>query len=122
MRDRFIDLNDAKKRADYEQSHGGNPVKDFWVQVSEMVNDGSLNDVLGTVLEAREGEDDRLMEFVANGEFNLNDYTIQTYQSCQQNMSDCMKARENCLKAMRQSGHHSNDLWTYATTTKFTKL
>jgi len=122
MRDRFIDLNDAKKRADYERAHGGNPVKEFWVQVSEMVNDGSLNDVLGNVLEAREGEDDRLREFVADGEFNLNDYTIQTFQSCQQNMSDCMKARENCLKAMRQSGHHSNDLWTYATTTKFTKL
>jgi hypothetical protein len=33
-----------------------------------------------------------------------------------------MKARENCLKQMRTSGHHSNDLWTYCGNTKFTKL
>ena len=122
MRDRFIDLNDAKKRSDYEKANGGNPVKDFWVQVSEITNDSSMNDVLGVVLEAQEGEDERLMEFVANGEFNLNDFTIQTYQSCQQNMSDCMKAREACLKQMRVSGHHSNDMWTLCTNTKFTKL
>ena len=33
-----------------------------------------------------------------------------------------MKARENCLKAMRMSGHHSNDLWTYCGNQTFTKL
>ena len=122
MQDRFIDLNDVKKSSNYERANGGNPVKDFWVQVSEMTNDSSMNVVLGVVLEAREGEDERLMEFVSNGEFNLNDFTIQTFQSCQQNMSGCMKAREACLKQMRVSGHHSNDMWTYCTNTKFTKL
>jgi hypothetical protein len=122
MRDKFIDLNDSKKGSDYEEAHGGNPIKDFWLQVSEFVNDTTRNDELWSVLESRDGEDEHLEEFVSNGAFNLNDFTIQTYLSSQQNMSDCMKARENCLKAMKQSGHHSNDLWTYCTNTKFTKL
>jgi hypothetical protein len=60
MKDKFIDLNDSKKRANYEASHGGNPVKDFWVHVSELTNDSSRNGVLGVVLEAEEGEDVRL--------------------------------------------------------------
>ena len=122
MRDKFIDLNDAKKRADYERAQGGNPVKDFWVQISEFTNDTTRNDVLGVVLESRDDEDEHLKEFVADGAFNLNDFTLQTYISCQQNVSDCMKARENCLKAMRMSGHHSNDLWTYCGNHSFTKL
>jgi hypothetical protein len=45
------------KRADYEAAHGGNPVKDFWVQVSEMVNDSTHNDVLGIV--CVDSEDDQ---------------------------------------------------------------
>jgi hypothetical protein len=122
MKDKFIDLNDAKKRKDYEAAHGGNPVKDFWIQVSEFTNDSSRNDVLGVVLEARQGEDQHLQDFVESGELNLNDWTLQTYLSCQQNMNDCMKAREVCLKMMRTSGHHSNDLWTYATNITLTKL
>jgi hypothetical protein len=115
-------MNDAKKRAHYEAAHGGNPIKDFWVQVSELTNDTSMNRVLGVVLEAEAGEDTRLRGWVANGECNLNDWTLQTYMSCQQNMNDCMKAREGCLRGMRTSGHHSNDLWTYATNPTFTKL
>jgi len=122
MKDKFIDLNDAKKRADYEAAHGGNPVKDFWVQISDFTNDTTRNDVLGVVLDSRAGEDEHLIEFVAEDEFNLNDFTSQTYISCQQHMSDCMKARENCLKQMQLSGHHSNDLWTYCGNAKFTKL
>jgi hypothetical protein len=122
MRDRFIDLNDAKKRADYEAAGGGNPVKDFWMKVSEFTNDSMKNDVLGVVLEAEEGEDERLRGWVTQGECNLNDWTLQTYMSCQQNMNDCMKAREACLRGMRMSGHHSNDMWTYAINTTFTKL
>jgi hypothetical protein len=124
MKDRFIDLNDMKKRADYEAAHGGNPVKDFWVTVSEYTNDTTRNDVLGVVLESRDGEDEHghMSEWVANGEFNLNDFTLQTYISCQQHMSDCMKARENCLKQLRASGHNSNDMHDYCTNASFTKL
>ena len=122
IRDKFIDLNDAKKRKDYETAHGGNPVGDFWVQVSEMTNDSSLNDEFGVVLESREEEDEHMKDFVESGELNLNDWTLQNYLSCQQNMSDCLKAREICLKMMHQSGHHSNDLWTYCTNPTLTKI
>ena len=124
MKDKFIDLNDAKKRADYEAAHGGNPVKDFWVQVSEFTNDTTRNEELGVVLESREGEDEHghMSEWVGNGEFNLNDFTLQTYISCQQHMSDCMKARENCLKQLRTSGHNSNDMYDYCVNPSFTKL
>jgi hypothetical protein len=123
LKDRFIDLNDVKKRADYEMAHGGNPVKDFWVQVSEITNDSERNGDLGVVLEAQPGEDEHIINWIADGDCNLNDWTVQTYLSCQQNMNDCMKAREICLaKGMRVSGHHSNDFWTYATNTSFTKL
>jgi hypothetical protein len=122
LRDRFIDLNDTKKRADYEAAGGGNPVKDFWVQVSEVTNDSASNSVLGTVLEAGESGDSRLRGWVMDGDLNLNDFAIQTYLSCQQNMNDCMKARENCLRGLRTSGHHSNDMWTYAINPTWTKL
>jgi hypothetical protein len=64
MNDKFIDLNDAKKRKDYEAAHGGNPVKDFWIQVSEFTKDSSCNDELGVVLEATQGEDQHLQDFV----------------------------------------------------------
>jgi hypothetical protein len=122
LRDKFIDLNDAKKRGDYEAAHGGNPVKAFWVQVSELTNDSTRNDVLGIILEADVGGDERLRGWVDIGKCNLNDFTLQTYLSCQQNMNDCMKAREACLRGLRTSGHHSNDMWTYAINTDFTKL
>jgi hypothetical protein len=124
MKDKFVDLNDSKKRAAYEAAHGGNPVKDFWVQVSEFTNDSTRNDVLGVVLESREGEDEHghMSEWVDNGEFNLNDFTLQTYVSCQQHMSDCMKARENCLKQLRTSGHNSNDMYDYCIHKKFTQI
>jgi hypothetical protein len=122
MKDKFIDLNDTKKRIDYEKAHGGNPVKDFWVAISELTNDSERNDELGVVLQCREGEDERLRGFDQLGHFNLNDFTTQTFVSCQQHMSDCMKARENCLAQMRVSGEHSNDLYTYAINPKWTKF
>lgn len=122
-KDKFIDLNDAKKRADYEAAHGGNPIKHFWKTVSESTNDSEKNSVFGIVLEAQLGEDERLRDMVLAGVFNLNDFTIQTFLSAQQNVNDVMKAREACLRGgLRVSGHHSNDLWTYATNSTFTKL
>jgi hypothetical protein len=116
----FIDLNDAKKRKDYEKAHGGNPIKKFWTTVSEMTNDTERNKELGVVLESRLGEDEHLHDLVEEGSLNLNDFTAQTFLSAQQNMCDCMKARENCLGGMRVSGEHSNDLWTYVDNTNFT--
>jgi hypothetical protein len=118
----FIELNDKKYRADYEKAHGSDPIKDFWISISELVNDGTNNPELGTVLESRQEDDVRLAEFVATGNLNLNDFVTGSYKSCQQTMNDIMKAREECMKQMRVSGHHSNDLWTYAINTKLTTL
>lgn len=122
MVERFTELNDTKYRADYEKAKGGNPIKDFWMSISELVNDPANNSELGIVLESRCEDDTRLHDFVEAGEFNLNDINVQTYLSCQQSMNDVMKAREECMKQMRLSGHHSNDLWTYAINTKLTKI
>jgi hypothetical protein len=124
MKDKFIDLNDPKKCIDYEKAHGKSPVKDFWVALSEFTNNSTRNVVLGTVLYTREGEDEHghLGEWVADGEFNLNDFTLQMYLSSQQHMCDVMKAMEICLKQLRASGHHNNDMYGYATNTDFTKL
>jgi hypothetical protein len=120
----FIDLNDTKKRKDYEHANGGNPIKKFWTTVSEMTNDTERNAELGVVLESRESEDEHLHEMILKNHVNLNDFTTQTYVSAQQHVYDCMKARENALGpgGMTQSGHHSNDLWTYVFNPKFTKF
>jgi hypothetical protein len=122
MVERFIELNDKKYRADYEKAKGGDPIKDFWMTISSLVNDPSNNNELGVVLEASVEDDTRLYHFVQDGEFNLNDINVQTYLSCQQNMNDVMRAREECLKQKVVSGHHSNDMWTYAINPKLTKL
>ncbi|CAB9529781.1 unknown protein [Seminavis robusta] len=119
----FITINDNKKRKEYKSAHGGNPVKDFWHSVSEMVNDPSNNTVIGVVLFSNEDEDARLHKFNQDGEFNLNEFNHpQMWESCQQLASDAMKARENCLGEMRKSGQGSADMWNYCTTTKFCKL
>lgn len=120
--ERFIALNDPKKRKDYEAASNSNPIKDFWIQISEMVNDAEKNDDLSVVLQSGAEEDPRLNKFVKDGEFNLNDFSAQTFASCQQAMLDLMKAREECVRQMKISGHHSNDLYTYATNTKFTTV
>ena len=118
----FIELNDKKYHADYEKAHGSDPIKDFWISISELLNDATNNNTLGIVLESRAEEDDRLNQFVDDGAVNLNDFTSQTHLSCQQSMNNVMKAREESLKAMQKLGHHSNDLWTYCINTTLTKL
>ncbi|CAB9518064.1 unknown protein [Seminavis robusta] len=101
---RFCELNDNMKREHYEAAHGGNPIKSFWLEVSEFVNDTQNNPVLSIVLYSdpdvyKDGDlDERLYEWVTEEEPNLNDFSLQTYASCQQLMSDAMKAREECLK------------------------
>jgi hypothetical protein len=81
------------------------------------------NPVFGVVLEAQIGEDFCLQGFVLDRVLNLNDFTLQTYLSCQQNVNDCMKAREACLRGgLRTSGHHSNDMWDYVNNTSFTLI
>ena len=111
---RFISLNENKSRADFEAAGGGSPVKRFWVDVSEFVNDTENNNgPVCLILESEEDGDPKMHELVTNGNFNLNDFNVTTYESCGQMVKDAMLANENIQHAMKQSGHHSNDPWDY---------
>jgi hypothetical protein len=111
--DRFIRLNDGKSRNDYE-SEGGNPVKSFWVDISDQVND-SENDELLSVFQLIGGddEDEKIAEWVATGVFNVAVYNQTTHETCAQMIRDMMKATDNIVRAMKQSGHHSMEVWDY---------
>ena len=60
----FVDLNDRKKRADYEMSSGGDPIKAFFVEVSNLCNDSLLNHELAVVVSSKEDEDQHLYDWV----------------------------------------------------------
>ena len=57
MVQRFIDLNDRKKREDYEKSGGGDPIKTFFVEASNILNDPQMNHLLEGIVSSQEGED-----------------------------------------------------------------
>ncbi|CAB9525800.1 hypothetical protein SEMRO_1728_G293970.1 [Seminavis robusta] len=119
----FVSLNDSNNRKEFEREPlskegvTGNPFKDFWLLVSEHINETNetvaerlFDDVLGL----QEGEDEHLLAYSAEFGFNLNDiYRDQNNRSVQRLMSDLMKSKDNCLAQMKISGHHSNDIWTY---------
>jgi hypothetical protein len=71
MVQRFVDLNDRKKREDYERSSGGDPIKAFFVEASNICNDTSMNDVLSGVAGSQEDKDSHLFEWCQAREFNL---------------------------------------------------
>jgi hypothetical protein len=58
---RFIDLNDRKKREDYKAAGGGNPFKDFFTEASHLCNDSLSNHEISVFVSSRE---------VARGETN----------------------------------------------------
>jgi hypothetical protein len=60
--EKLIALNDIKKRAD-EAASGGNPLKDFWIEILETVNDGDTEDIR-ILLWSKEGEDEHLHAMV----------------------------------------------------------
>ena len=122
MVDRLIQLNDRKSRKDYEAANGGSPTKEFFKDLSDQVNDSLNNEDLQVVLDSDEDEDIHLYDLVSNNLVNLNDFTQQTYQSCQQHLVDVLKVRERCCQLMSVSGEHSNDLWTYCTNKKNTRV
>ena len=84
MIERFVRLNDTKGRVDFETASGGNPVKSFWIDVSELVNDAENNAELGVVLEAGPDENERLRSMVQEGKLNLSDFNQVTHQTCAQ--------------------------------------
>ncbi|CAB9501858.1 hypothetical protein SEMRO_120_G058520.1 [Seminavis robusta] len=119
----FVSLNDSNNRKEFEreplsqQGVTGNPFKDFWLLVSEHMNE--TNETVGEkqfddVLGLQEGEDEHLLAYSEGFGFNLNDIDRgQTNKSVQRMVSDMMKSRDNCLAQMKISGEHSNDIWTY---------
>jgi len=122
MVDRLIHLNDTKGRKDFEASNGGNPVKSFFTDLSEMVNDPLNDDDLKLLVDSDEDENEVLHSLVANDIVNLTDFTQQTHKSAQQNLCDMMKARERCRKAACSTGNHDADLWGHCGAVKFTKI
>jgi hypothetical protein len=120
--DRLIQLNDKKYRKDYEEAHGGSPIKAFFTDLSEMVNDPVNNSDLSIVLDSGEGEDIHLHDLVSNNLVNLNDFNLGNAKTVQQNLCDVMKVRERCVAASKVSGEHSNDLWNYCINKKFAKV
>ena len=116
---RLVDLNDNFKRHDFEQSCTANPMREFWVDISDTVNDGDDERVC-CILRSGEGEDEHLHVTVSNGCLNLKDFNVTTYKSCKSNLSDLMKCRLNILRSKKTSGEHSNDSWTYFNRTHLT--
>lgn len=57
MVQRFVDLNDRKKQEDYEKSSGTDPIKDFFVEASNICNDATMNNTLSGVAGSQEDED-----------------------------------------------------------------
>jgi hypothetical protein len=110
--EKLIALNDIKKRGDFEAASGGNPIKDFWIDISETVNDGE-EEQIRIVLWSREGEDEHLNKLVREGRANLCDFNLQTHQTCRTIMADLMKCRHIIMASKKQSGSHDDDTWQY---------
>jgi hypothetical protein len=119
MVQRFVNLNDRKERKDYEESHGSCPVKDFFVEASNICNDTNMNHLLQNIAGSEEDGDSRLYGWVVSGDLNLNDFTTQTYQTCQSKAVDMLKSRELCREAMEESGQHDSDFWNFCKNKKF---
>lgn len=118
---RFVDLNDRKKREQYEAAHGGDPVKAFFVEASNVFNDASQNSLLSKVCASNEGEDVHLFGWMKEGAFNLSDFDPQTYATCYSKAYDLLKAREIALANMTESGTHESDFWNFCTNRKVLK-
>jgi hypothetical protein len=108
--DRLITLNDIKKRNDYEAAHGGSPVKDFWLEISSIVNDGEDTN-MSTLLYVE--EDSRLAGWQSEGKFNLTDFNVQTHKSVKTHMSDLFRSRRMIDDSRGESGTHEDDTWEY---------
>ncbi|CAB9512782.1 unknown protein [Seminavis robusta] len=121
---RFCDLNDRHKRMTFEKNQGQSAVKVFFVELSEVCNDTSMNGKLSKIIRSDDSKEDcdpYLVEWVKNEDFNIADFEQQTYETAMSKVLDVMKARELALGGMRKSGNNDSDFWTYATNQKYLK-
>ena len=117
---RLRDINDIKKRKDCEgQSGERNPLKAFWAEMSDCMNDTENDGVVGIAAECHLNEEDLPPEFpdgptlsklVDADQLDPKTFSQVTGAWCQQNFKDLMTARANVAKAMGASGHHCNVL------------
>jgi hypothetical protein len=105
-------LNDLKSRNDYE-SEGGNPVKSFWIDISDQVNDSENDEMLSVFLLSNRDEDKKIIQWVSTSVFNVVNFNQTTHETCGQMVRDMLKATDNIVRAMKQSGHHSTEVWDY---------
>ena len=111
--EKFLQLNDTKRRKDMEQTGGTSPLKVFWMDVSEFVNDSLNNPDLSIFLDSKEDEDVYLHEIMTEKQLNLNDFNQGTHKSCAKHMLDMMKCRNKIRASMTRSGSHSDTPRTY---------
>lgn len=109
----FVHLNDAKRRKDFEEAHGGSPVKAFWREVSEHHNDTTNNAELGLMAYSMEDEDKHSFDLQETETVDLRNCDQLNQKSAQQNMSDMFKCRAKIQVAMKASGHHCDDMWSH---------
>jgi hypothetical protein len=92
---------------------GGNPIKAFWVDISETVNN-TENEQLKVVNYAHDNGDEVIYNYVKRGIFQPADFNQTTYSSCSQTMKDVTRAHEQVKAAMTKvSGTHCTDMTKY---------
>jgi hypothetical protein len=116
FRDRVISSNNSKKRKDFEAASKRNPNEDLWADISEVFNDLTEKRIDFLCDSQNECEDEHLFDIVQRGLVNLNDFTQGTSKTCNTNLRNLMKARNNILEAKKISGTHQPDTWFYLNT------
>jgi len=111
--DDFIHLNDAKRRKDFEEAHGGSPVKAFWHEIAEYHNNATNNADIGIMSCSMEDEDKHLFDLGETESVDLRNCDQLNHMSAAQCMSDMMKCPATIQIAIKASGHHSDNMWTY---------
>jgi len=123
---RLRDINDIKKRSDYEgQSGERNPVKAFYAEMSEVLNDTENNATIGSIFPDywneeppcdKEGnlvDTHTLQSLCEADDLNPANFSPTTGKWCAVNFKDLMTCRAKINKAMDISGTHCDILGEY---------
>lgn len=116
FRSRFSELNQLKRRKDFESTRSCNPVKAFWEDVAEAFNEDTSGDLYGNVLFGPDDEspDSYVVEWVEQKLVDLRNVTQQTPSSVNHTVRDIMIARERCFSMQKKPGQHDNDFYNSA--------
>ena len=117
---RLSKLNDNFGRQEFESVSGGNPVKEFWVEISDTVNDNDDDQITLLLFTTGNSANEHMHKLVNVDKINMNDFNTTTHKTCKENMADLMKCRQQIMRSKKTSGTHSNDTWTYLNTKHLT--